>query len=123
MRPIHSLPGLSIQSFKVLSILQLKLANMDVKIRSGMFCCAQRAGQNVSSSIFVCVFHHQFTNCEKIWILKTKIAILTWKEKPYAKVHLGFGFSVKFYVDFLDSRLLIPFLSPFSEGLKLDLFL
>ena len=43
---------------------------------------------------------------------------MTWKEKPYAKVLLEFGFSVKNYTDFLDSRLLTRFLTPFHGGPK-----
>ena len=51
----------------------------------------------------------------------TKIVNMTCKEKPYAKVLLEFGFSVKSYTDLLDSQLLTRFLTPFREGSKFRL--
>ena len=71
--------------------------------------------------LFFDIFFLLFYFFEKYWIFETKIANMTWKEKPYAKVLLEFGFSMKSYTDFLDSRLLTRLLTPFHEGPKFRL--
>ena len=65
-------------------------------------------------------FFANFHFLQNTLIFETKIANMTWKEEAYAKVLLGFGFPVRSYTDFLDSRLLTRFLTPSREGPKLD---
>ena len=80
-------------------------------------------GELIKTKIRRCLidFCSMFHFLEKYWIFETKIANMTWKEKPYAKVLLEFGFSMKSYTDFLDSRLLVRLLTPFHEGSKFRL--
>ena len=66
------------------------------------------------------VFFSNFHFLKTYWIFDTKIGNMTWKEKPYAKVLLEFGFSVKSYTDFLNSQLPTRFLTSFRKGPKLD---
>ena len=70
---------------------------------------------------FLSILILNFRFLKKCWIFETKIANMTWKEKPHAKVLLGFGFSMKSYTDLLDSRLLTRLLTPFCDGSKFRL--
>ena len=67
---------------------------------------------------FLNILISDFHVLKKYWIFETKIANMTCKEKPHAKVLLEFGFSMRSYTDLLDSQLLTRFLTPFHEGPK-----
>ena len=84
-----------------------------------MFCCAREEQIKTTFHRFFVIFTVDFDLSRKSSKFGTKIANLTWKEKPNAKVLLGFGFFMKSFTDFLDYRL--RFLTLFRDGSKFRL--